>query len=50
MEVAAAGAEVIVSRHGRPHVRVTAAMPDGQANLPRLLPVGDPRPALSPGG
>jgi antitoxin (DNA-binding transcriptional repressor) of toxin-antitoxin stability system len=48
MEVAAAGAEVIVSRHGRPHVRVTAAT-DGQANLPRVLPVGEPRAALGPG-
>jgi antitoxin (DNA-binding transcriptional repressor) of toxin-antitoxin stability system len=49
MEVAAAGAGVVVSRHGRPHVRVTAASPDGQASVPRLLPVGEPPPALSLG-
>ncbi len=50
MEVAAAGAEVVVSRHGRPHVRVTAAMLGGQPNLPRLLPVGGPAAVLSPTG
>ncbi len=49
MEVAAAGAEVIVSRHGRPHVSLTAATPNCQAKLHRRLPVGEPRPAVSPG-